>query len=97
MSVLNPRRSRRSISIVVTVMLLAAAVLTLIHWHQDSAGQRCEICFARHLPGIYVPFAVWFTEPTRIEWRSPIEKPTQLRSATLPFKPSRAPPSFLFL
>src|SRR6516164_3441929 len=59
MSGLFGRLDGRSMRIIVTLMLLVAALVTLLHWHQDSQGQRCEICFARHLPGIHVPFAAW--------------------------------------
>src|SRR5262245_1423679 len=68
MSVLHPRLFGRWMSTVVTVVLLIAASLTLIHWHQDSSGQRCEICFARNLPSIYVPFTVALDAPIYIEW-----------------------------
>src|SRR3989442_15157383 len=92
MSVLHPRLHRRSISIAVTLMLLVAVLLTFIHWHQDSAGQRCEICFARHLPSIHVPFAAWLPVPTRIEWRFPIERSESVRTASPQSKTSRSPP-----
>jgi hypothetical protein len=73
-------------------MLLAAVLLTLMHWHQDSAGQRCEVCFARNLPSIHVPFTAGLTAPTRLEWRSPIEKPSKTDSASFDSTASRAPP-----
>src|SRR5690348_850678 len=92
MSVFLPRLGRRSISIFVSLMLLGAVVLTLIHWHQDSDGQRCEICFARQLPSIHVPFAAWLAIPTRVEWRTPIEKPATIQPASFRLDKSRAPP-----
>src|SRR5437762_4069185 len=92
MSVLRPRLHRRSISIFVTLMLLVAVLLTLIHWHQDSVGQRCEICFARQLPSIHVPFAASLPVPIRVEWRFPIERPESVRTASFQSKTSRSPP-----
>jgi hypothetical protein len=92
MGVLNSRHTRRLIPAAVTLILLAAVVLTLIHWHQDSDSQRCEICFARQLPSIHVPFAAWLAVPTRVEWRSPIEKPATVRTASFRLHTSRAPP-----
>src|SRR5215831_7695325 len=92
MSVLHPRLHRRSLFMAVTLMLLVAAFLTLIHWHADSAGQRCEICFARHLPSILVLSAASITAPTRVEWLSPIQKPETLRTASFESKAPRAPP-----
>src|SRR5215471_10297598 len=92
MSVLHPRLHRRSLSVAVTLMLLVAAFLTLIHWHADSAGQRCEICFARNLPTIHVPFAARVAEPTRYEWLSQIEKPETIATTSFESRTSRAPP-----
>jgi hypothetical protein len=97
MSVLHPRLHRRSLNVAVTLVLLVAAVLTLIHWHADSAGQRCEICFARHLPSIPVPFVGAVAVPTRIEWLSQVKKPEALRTASFESKTSRAPPLNPFL
>jgi len=92
MSVLRPSFQRLSISTIVALVLLAAVLVTLVHWHQDSRGQRCEICFARSLPGIYVPFAAWLAVPIRVEWWSRVEKPISNRSAFFQSKTSRAPP-----
>ena len=92
MSVSHPPFARRSMSTAVALVLLAATFLVLIHWHQDSEGQRCEICFARQLPGIYVPFTAWLAVPTRVEWRFFIEKPTAVQASFSQFKASRAPP-----
>jgi hypothetical protein len=93
MSGLFGRLDGRSMRIIVTLMLLVAALVTLLHWHQDSQGQRCEICFARHLPGIHVPFAAWNAAPTRVEWWSRIEKRTNVQTASFQSKTSRAPPT----
>ena len=92
MSVLHPRLRRRSFSVAVTLMLLVAAFLTLIHWHADSAGQRCEICFARNLPGIHIPIATRVAVPTRVEWLSPTEKRETLPALSFESRISRAPP-----
>jgi hypothetical protein len=92
MGVLRTRRHWRPVSTFVTVMLLAAALLTLVHWHQDSPGQRCEVCFARNLPGIHVPFAARLAAPTRIEWWTHTEKPLSARAVSFQSKTSRAPP-----
>jgi hypothetical protein len=92
MSVVHRRFARRSLSVVVTLTLLVAVFLTLMHWHEESASQRCEICFARQLPSIYVPFAGWLALPTRVEWQSPVEKPIIVRSAYFQLNTSRAPP-----
>src|SRR5262249_23004971 len=92
MSMLHPRRFGRWMSTVVTVTLLAAAFLTLIHWHQGSPGQRCDICFARELPSLYVPFTVPLAAPTRIEWHASIEKLAIAGSEYFQLSPSRAPP-----
>jgi hypothetical protein len=79
-------------STIVTLLLLVAVVSTLVHWHEDSPGQRCEICFARDLPGIHVPFAASVDGPTRVEWWPRIEKAVTVQSAFLHSKTSRAPP-----
>src|SRR5262245_12646913 len=92
MSVLHPRRSRRWMLTVVTVTLLAAAFLTLIHWHQDSSGQRCEICFARDLPSLHAPFTVVLEAPSCIEWHIPAEEATNFGSEYFQLSLSRAPP-----
>jgi hypothetical protein len=92
MSVLRPSLHRRSISTVVALVLLAAVLVTLVHWHQDSRSQRCEICFARSLPGICVSFAAWLAVPIRVEWWPRVEKPISNRSAFFQSKTSRAPP-----
>ena len=86
------RLDGRSISRIVTLTLLLAALVTLVHWHQDSPGQRCEICFARHLPSIPVLFAARLAVPTRVEWWSQTEKPASALSASFQAKASRAPP-----
>src|SRR5262245_45559636 len=97
MSVLCPRRARRSVSMVVALTLLAATLLTLVHWHKELPGQRCELCLARHLPSIYVPFTAWLATPTLVEWRLFIEKPTYIQTASFQFDTSRAPPPNSFL
>jgi hypothetical protein len=86
------RMNGRSIATVVTLLLLAAALLTLVHWHQETPDQHCDICFARNLPSIHVPFAVWLSIPTRLEWWSLVEKPVSVQSAAFQSKTSRAPP-----
>jgi len=96
MSVLFAHRSRRRISIFATTMLLAATLVTLMHWHQDSIDQRCEVCFARSLPSV-LPFTACFTTAIRIEWQLPIDKPIKLQAASFEFDASRAPPRLLFL
>jgi hypothetical protein len=86
-------KNGRRVSIIVALLLLVGALTTLVHWHQDSPGQRCEICFARQLPGIHVPFAVSLAAPTLVEWWSRIEKPASIQSASCESQTSRAPPS----
>jgi hypothetical protein len=88
----HPSIGRRSVSKVVAIVLLVATFLVLVHWHRDSEGQRCEICFARQLPSIYVPFIAWLALPTRVEWRFSIEKPLAVQAAFFHFVASRAPP-----
>jgi hypothetical protein len=80
------------ISMAVTLVLLGAVLVTLVHWHEDQRGQRCEICFARSLARIHVPFAAWLAVPTRVEWWSRVEKPVSNPSAFFQSKTSRAPP-----
>jgi len=92
MTVLRPSLHRRPISTIATVVLLAAVLVTLVHWHADSRGQRCEICFARSLPGIHVPFAARLAVPIRVEWWSRVEKPITNQSTFFQSKTSRAPP-----
>src|SRR6516165_2820141 len=92
MSVMHKRLICRSVNVAVTLTLLAGVLLTFVHWHEESAGQRCEICFARNLPSIYVPFTGWLAVPARVEWRPPIEKPIILRTAWFQLNTSRAPP-----
>jgi hypothetical protein len=87
-------RSWRSI---VTLVLLFAVCLMLVHWHQDSPGQRCEICFAQNLPSIHVPFAAWLPALARVEWSSLVEEPASAHSVFSESKPSRAPPNALSL
>src|SRR5678815_4825120 len=92
MSVLHPRLRSRWMSAIVTMTLLVAALLTLIHWHQGSPGSRCEICFARDLPSLHVPLTVALDAPTHIEWQTPVE---ETRSPGLQYSQpasSRAPP-----
>jgi hypothetical protein len=84
--------ARQSVSKVVAVVLLVATFLVLVHWHRDSEGQRCEICFARQLPGIYVPLTAGLATPAVVEWRSLTEKPAAFQTAFFQFKASRAPP-----
>src|SRR5262245_63442203 len=92
MSVLHPRLSRRWMSTIVTVTLLTAAFLTLIHWHQGSSTQRCEICFARDLTFLSVPFTVALDAPKCIEWHTPAAQATIVRSEAFQLSASRAPP-----
>src|SRR5262245_59248343 len=92
MSVLHPRPPSRWMSTVVTITLLVAALSSLIHWHQDSSGQRCEICFARELPSLYAPFIVVLDAPTCIEWHTHVEEATRAGSGFLQLRLSRAPP-----
>src|SRR5262249_22312252 len=97
MSLSHPSIGRRSASKVVAIVLLVATLLVLVHWHRDSEGQRCEICFARQLPGIYVPFTARLAVPTHVEWRSFIENRAAVQAAYFPFKAPRAPPQASFL
>ena len=92
MSISHPSMAPRSVSKVVAVVLLVATFLVLVHSHRDSVGQRCEACFARQLPSIYVPFTAWLAAPALVEWRSVREKPTAVQTAFFQFKASRAPP-----
>src|SRR5262245_13806542 len=92
MSVLHPRLFGRWMSTVLTVMLLIAAFLTLIHWHQDSSGQRCEICFVRNLPSVYEPLTVELDAPRFIEWHIPSENATSAGTEYFQLSLSRAPP-----
>jgi hypothetical protein len=88
----RPTLARRSISRLVALTLLAAALLTLVHWHEDSTSQRCEICFVRNLPSVHVPFAVQLGAPTRIEWHNPLEAKPAVLAAHTQLEGSRAPP-----
>jgi len=81
-------------STVLTVVLLIAAFSTLIHWHQDSSGQRCEICFARNLPSLYTPPTVGVVAPTFIEWHIPAAEATSAETEYFQLSSSRAPPRF---
>src|SRR6476646_10817989 len=92
MSFSHPSMAPRSVSKVVAVVLLVATFLVLVHSHRDSVGQRCEACFARQLPCIYVLFTAFLTAPTRVDWRFLIEKPAALQAASFQFKSPRAPP-----
>jgi hypothetical protein len=92
MSVLHPRLSGRWMSTVVIATLLVAAFLTLIHWHQGSAGKRCEICFARDLPSLYVPFTVALDAPTYVESHTLAEEHRSAGSEYFQLSQSRAPP-----
>src|ERR1043166_4402438 len=92
MSVAGKCSIRHAVQVGITLALLTGVFLTLMHWHEESASQRCEICFVRHLPSVYVPFAAWFAVPIRVEWRPPIEKPVTLRAAWFRLNTSRAPP-----
>src|SRR5207247_3183454 len=91
MSVLHPRLFGRWMSTVLTVTLLIA-FLTLIHWHQDSSGKQCAICFARDLPSLYVPFTIALDAPTCVEWHIRAGEPTSAGSEHFQLSPSRAPP-----
>src|SRR5690242_674194 len=93
MRIWHTHMHRRAISFAVTLVLLFAVFLTLVHWHQDSAGQRCEVCFARDLPGVHVPFAAWLPAPAHVEWSASVEKPASRQSAFFQVKTSRAPPN----
>lgn len=86
--------SRPILTQAVTLLLVAAALFTFLHWHQ-AADQRCEICFARNLPSVYVPFTIWLGVPARVEWLNVRQEPAKVESSYFRFDSSRAPPTSL--
>jgi hypothetical protein len=84
----------RAISVIV---LLAAMVLTLVHWHLDLDGQRCELCRVQQLPTLYTPLQNPLPSPAVQEWHAPVFKAGvhDAEPVAVPF--GRAPPACSFV
>ena len=78
------------------MVLLTATIFTLVHWHQDLDGQRCEVCRVQQTPSLYTPVQNPLSAPV-VHGRDFIVREVSFEiEAFSPGTPGRAPPSFSF-
>jgi hypothetical protein len=77
----------------VAAILLAVSLSTiLVHWHQDSRGQDCNLCHVQEMSGIQSPQADLLAAPTADKWTSIVHELVYNDGVILAAPHGRAPP-----
>jgi hypothetical protein len=77
-------------------LLLTATVFTLVHWHRDLEGQRCELCRVQQSPNLFIPAEDPVSELV-VQERQPVILELGSESSTLvPANSGRSPPVVFF-
>jgi hypothetical protein len=78
------------------IMLLVAMAMTLVHWHLDLDGQRCELCRVQHLPTLYTPVQNPLATPAVEQWHALVFEAGSRDRDHVTSRFGRAPPRSVF-
>jgi hypothetical protein len=97
MSERPPMMRRSHAALILVILLMTTTAVTLVHWHSEWSGQRCEVCSLRQIPLNHAPVGSVPAVPfeTEVSWQIEAVTFTDLIFSHDPT--SRAPPrSILF-
>jgi hypothetical protein len=77
-------------------LLLTATVFTLVHWHRDLQGQRCELCRVQQTPSLYVSVEDPVSELIVQEWQPVILELGSEYTRPVPTTAGLSPPAVFF-
>jgi len=79
-------------ALILVLLLLTATSISVVHWHKDFQGQRCELCNVRQQPAVSSPVAGGPAIPIEADfvWHAP--EMSYEPAVVILGKPSRAPP-----